>query len=36
MATRKTGQARPCFVGVDALEHGDDKRKNIPTAEYQA
>ena len=33
MATRKTGTP---FVGVDALKHPDDKRKNIPTAEYQS
>lgn len=33
MATKKPGTA---FVGVDALKHADDKRKNIPTAEYQS
>ncbi len=33
MATRKTAGT---FVGVDALKHSDDKRKNIPTAEYQS
>ncbi|MCC7150971.1 MAG: site-specific DNA-methyltransferase, partial [Rubrivivax sp.] len=33
MATRKT--AAP-FVGVEVLKHADDKRKNIPTAEYQS
>ena len=33
MATKKTGST---FVGVDALKHSDDKRKNIPTAEYQS
>ncbi|MBK7261612.1 MAG: site-specific DNA-methyltransferase [Rubrivivax sp.] len=33
MATKKSGTA---FVGVDALKHSDDKRKNIPTAEYQS
>jgi len=33
MATRKT--AAP-FVGVDVLKHADDKRRNIPTAEYQS
>ena len=33
MATRKSGST---FVGVDALKHSDDKRKNIPTAEYQS
>ena len=33
MATKKTGTT---FVGVDALKHSDDKRKNIPTAEYQS
>ena len=33
MATRKT--AAP-FIGVDALKHAGDKRRNIPTAEYQS
>jgi adenine-specific DNA-methyltransferase len=33
MATKKSGTT---FVGVDALKHSDDKRKNIPTAEYQS
>ena len=33
MATRKTTTP---FVGVDALKHPDDKRRNIPTAEYQS
>jgi len=33
MATKKSGIT---FVGVDALKHSDDKRKNIPTAEYQS
>jgi adenine-specific DNA-methyltransferase len=33
MATKKSGTP---FVGVDALKHSDDKRKNIPTAEYQS
>ncbi len=33
MATRNSG---PRFVGVDALKHADDKRRNIPTAEYQS
>jgi adenine-specific DNA-methyltransferase len=33
MATRKTSAP---FVGVDALKHPDDKRRNIPTAEYQS
>jgi len=33
MATKKSGTT---FVGVDALKHADDKRKNIPTAEYQS
>ena len=33
MASKKTGTT---FVGVDALKHSDDKRKNIPTAEYQS
>lgn len=33
MATKKT--AAP-FVGVDALKHSDDKRRNIPNAEYQS
>ena len=33
MATKKTGTT---FVVVDALKHSDDKRKNIPTAEYQS
>ena len=33
MATKKSGST---FVGVDALKHSDDKRKNIPTAEYQS
>jgi adenine-specific DNA-methyltransferase len=33
MATKKSGTT---FVGVDALKHPDDKRKNIPTAEYQS
>ncbi len=29
MATRKSGST---FVGVDALKHSDDKRKNPPCA----
>ena len=33
MATRKP--ASP-FAGVDVLKHADDKRRNIPTAEYQS
>ena len=33
MATSKTSAP---FVGVDALRHADDKRRNIPTAEYQS
>jgi hypothetical protein len=33
MATKKSGTT---FVGVDALKHPSDKRKNIPTAEYQS
>lgn len=33
MATKKP--ASP-FVGVDVLKHSDDKRRNIPTAEYQS
>ncbi|MDO9095416.1 MAG: site-specific DNA-methyltransferase [Rubrivivax sp.] len=33
MATKKSGTP---FVGVDVLKHSDDKRKNIPTAEYQS
>ncbi len=33
MATKKSGTT---FVGVDAIKHADDKRKNIPTAEYQS
>lgn len=33
MATKKSGTT---FVGVEALKHSDDKRKNIPTAEYQS
>ena len=33
MATKKSGST---FVGVEALKHNDDKRKNIPTAEYQS
>ena len=33
MATRKSAGT---FVGVDALKHSDDKRRNIPTAEYQS
>jgi adenine-specific DNA-methyltransferase len=33
MATKKSGST---FVGVDTLKHSDDKRKNIPTAEYQS
>ena len=32
MATKKTGP----FIGVETLRHADDKRKNIPTAEYQS
>jgi len=36
MATKKNGPFTPRFVGVDALKHADDKRKNIPTAEYQS
>ena len=33
MATKKSATN---FVGVDAIKHADDKRKNIPTAEYQS
>ena len=33
MATQKSAGT---FVGVDALKHSDDKRRNIPTAEYQS
>ena len=33
MATKKSGTP---FVGVDALKHSDDKRKNIPTASTRA
>ena len=33
MATKKT--AAP-FIGVDVLKHANDKRRNIPTAEYQS
>ncbi|MCW5642998.1 MAG: site-specific DNA-methyltransferase [Rhodoferax sp.] len=36
MATKKSKTAGTTFVGVDALKHADDKRKNIPTAEYQS
>ncbi|MBS0304452.1 MAG: site-specific DNA-methyltransferase [Proteobacteria bacterium] len=36
MATKKSKSAGSTFVGVDALKHADDKRKNIPTAEYQS
>jgi adenine-specific DNA-methyltransferase len=36
MATKKTTAAPAKFVGVDALKHADDKRRNIPTAEYQS
>ncbi|HMO44891.1 MAG TPA: site-specific DNA-methyltransferase [Rubrivivax sp.] len=35
MATRKRKAGVP-FAGVDALKHADDKRRNIPTAEYQS
>ncbi len=35
MATRKTSTPAR-FIGVDALKHADDKRRNIPTAEYQS
>jgi adenine-specific DNA-methyltransferase len=33
MATKKSAST---IVGVDALKHADDKRRNIPTAEYQS
>ena len=36
MATRRTAPASTPFIGVDALEHADDKRRNLPTAEYQS
>jgi len=36
MATKKSPKTGHTFVGVDALKHSDDKRKNIPTAEYQS
>jgi adenine-specific DNA-methyltransferase len=36
MATKKTAAPTAKFVGVDALKHADDKRRNIPTAEYQS
>lgn len=36
MATKKSKRSGSTFVGVDALKHADDKRKNIPTAEYQS
>ena len=36
MATKKSQKTGSTFVGVDALKHADDKRKNIPTAEYQS
>ncbi len=36
MATKKSKTIGSTFVGVDALKHADDKRKNIPTAEYQS
>ncbi len=36
MATRRTAAASTPFIGVDALEHADDKRRNLPTAEYEA
>ena len=36
MATKKSKTTGSTFVGVDALKHADDKRKNIPTAEYQS
>lgn len=36
MATRRTAPASTPCIGVDALEHADDKRRNIHTAEYKA
>jgi adenine-specific DNA-methyltransferase len=36
MATKKSRTAGSAFAGVDALKHADDKRRNIPTAEYQS
>ena len=36
MANRKTTAPPPKFIAVDALRHADDKRRNIPTAEYQS
>ncbi|MCC7101440.1 MAG: hypothetical protein IT500_17810 [Rubrivivax sp.] len=36
MATKKTAAGSARFIGVDAPEHADDKRRNIPTAEYQS
>lgn len=33
MATKKSTTP---FVGVDALKHADDERKNTPTAKYQS
>lgn len=36
MATKKTAAQPTRFAGVDALKHADDKRRNIPTAEYQS
>lgn len=37
MASRKPTVPPPAkFIAVDALKHADDKRRNIPTAEYQS
>lgn len=36
MATMKSKKTGSTFVCVDALEHADDKRKSIPTAEHQS
>ena len=36
MATRKTTPAAKAPLQVETLKHEGDKRKNIPTAEYQA
>jgi len=36
MATRKTTPASRAPLKVETLKHADDKRKNIPTAEFQS
>jgi adenine-specific DNA-methyltransferase len=36
MAKQSRGQNSPAGRTVETLTHGDDKRKNIPTAEYQS